>query len=88
MGATNRLRGQPGHYVCFNPRARDGRDWLRRAERSALLSFNPRARDGRDVWLNTMTPPSRSFNPRARDGRDFISFCYISLPDKFQSTRP
>ena len=35
--------------VCFNPRARDGREYLRLCFSGNLLSFNPRARDGREA---------------------------------------
>ena len=33
---------------CFNPRAREGRDFSRRNVRQSLRGFNPRAREGRD----------------------------------------
>ena len=36
-------------YSCFNPRAREGRDFLKRMSPPVKLSFNPRAREGRDI---------------------------------------
>ena len=43
--------------LCFNPRAREGRD-LRPSDREARgICFNPRAREGRDV-----VAPDRSAN--------------------------
>ena len=40
--------GALGHTVCFNPRARDGRDRMSTYQACGSLCFNPRARDGRD----------------------------------------
>ena len=37
-----------GGCVCFNPRAREGRDQVGKQEKDADRSFNPRAREGRD----------------------------------------
>tara|TARA_R110002124_G_scaffold142520_2_gene307316 strand:+ start:1645 stop:1824 length:180 start_codon:yes stop_codon:yes gene_type:complete len=39
--------------VCFNPRARDGRDSDKHYHRSGNWCFNPRARDGRDTMTTT-----------------------------------
>ncbi len=36
-------------YLCFNPRAREGRDWHLDRRRQAHRRFNPRAREGRDL---------------------------------------
>ena len=35
--------------MCFNPRAREGRDTLRMPSRASHSRFNPRAREGRDI---------------------------------------
>ena len=45
--------------ICFNPRARVGRDVRTIQRRLAEASFNPRARVGRDLslarlWINTI----------------------------------
>ena len=37
--------------LCFNPRARDGRDTQSRSGCAGTASFNPRARDGRDLMI-------------------------------------
>ena len=70
MGAT---RGEVPHWWrcrSFNPRARDGRDYLFVQRRIETDCFNPRARDGRDIVLNITNTNQTGFNPRARDGRD------------------
>ena len=58
---------------CFNPRARDGRDWFAPAGHRSAGRFNPRARDGRDHGNQQHhTGTHTGFNPRARDGRDLV----------------
>ena len=47
-GATKFLAAFFQHEERFNPRAREGRDLLRRADGAGDGSFNPRAREGRD----------------------------------------
>ena len=74
--------------LCFNPRARGGRDpsglgWLAR-----ITGFNPRARGGRDVTLAiTMYVILKFQSTRPRGARlDAIEDFQKGL--KFQSTRP
>ena len=38
--------------ICFNPRARDGREGQARLFQYLKLRFNPRARDGREVHVH------------------------------------
>ena len=56
--------------MCFNPRARRGRDFMSHAYSPITSSFNPRARRGRDLYFQNSGQLSNSFNPRARRGRD------------------
>ena len=56
--------------ICFNPRARVGRDQPIRATGVTTGSFNPRARVGRDLIRAIIPCSRRCFNPRARVGRD------------------
>ena len=48
-GATRRYCLQNRVRLCFNPRARAGRDFRRALLRMYWHSFNPRARAGRDI---------------------------------------
>ena len=63
--------------ICFNPRARVGRDRDEINAKEAAKCFNPRARVGRDAWR--VLPPvlPMGFNPRARVGRDYMHFNYM-----------
>ena len=57
--------------VCFNPRARAGRDVVGGVLfYTDTTGFNPRARAGRDQGSVTSPPRAARFNPRARAGRD------------------
>ena len=56
--------------LCFNPRARRGRDPAYANYSLTTLGFNPRARRGRDYLRVRMTAYTSGFNPRARRGRD------------------
>jgi len=49
MGATLHSKNNLRRRRCFNPRARDGRDYNFLYAMRAENSFNPRARDGRDI---------------------------------------
>ena len=88
MGATAAAALYAAHAVCFNPRARDGRDTHSRTLLSAMPCFNPRARDGRDSAIFALFFTVICFNPRARDGRDLdVGWKYLVV-HVFQSTRP
>ena len=56
--------------LCFNPRARGGRDKRRPNKIRRFGCFNPRARGGRDGKGTITGKASFGFNPRARGGRD------------------
>ena len=56
--------------MCFNPRAREGRDFFFVHHVIELVSFNPRAREGRDIkgGLNwRYLKKFQSTRPRGRD---------------------
>ena len=92
-GATRR----PAHHwprrVCFNPRARVGRDLLRRLRRLLRLFQSTRPRGARLVFGSASLSTANSFNPRARVGRDRSRWQFNAprgaMPAQmFQSTRP
>ena len=74
--------------MCFNPRARTGRDFKGGMEPLEGGSFNPRARTGRDSGAAMTLTPAERFNPRARTGRDPLEYQMEKLLHTFQSTRP
>jgi len=47
--ATSSSQQSPAHRVCFNPRARVGRDVSPLIYKAFMDGFNPRARVGRDM---------------------------------------
>ena len=57
--------------MCFNSRAREGRDMCARSGRAEATCFNSRAREGRD-YSGSSAPilDTLCFNSRAREGRD------------------
>ncbi len=73
--------------LCFNPRARVGRDRNLCVCRRKTCCFNPRARVGRDLPHYWHCLHAHCFNPRARVGRDLSASSQL-LSDEFQSTRP
>jgi len=74
--------------LCFNPRARVGRDLFPDKKQRILSGFNPRARVGRDSDVFGFYVALACFNPRARVGRDGdLGFRHNALKE-FQSTRP
>ena len=91
-GATHFFFNNIKLNVCFNPRAREGRDVQTGVSYHYRdsASFNPRAREGRDVEFDLeVFLAGLRFNPRAREGRDWIA---NEIVDGhwvgFQSTRP
>ncbi len=87
QGARLRQSSAMIFVVCFNPRARKGRDRRTMQLRPMCCSFNPRARKGRDRravgrghrQLVSIHAPAR--------GATEISLDDV-YPDEFQSTRP
>ena len=59
-------------HGCFNPRAHEGRDFLRHPAPVVDVGFNPRAHEGRDQKRLHGRCPDKGFNPRAHEGRDCI----------------
>ena len=74
--------------MCFNPRARTGRDQSHKAIHRPHTCFNPRARTGRDVKRQRNAVGLGGFNPRARTGRDLQAGALYTNTGTFQSTRP
>ena len=66
--------------MCFNPRAREGRDLKARFGLLSRPSFNPRAREGRDELRLLLTFTLSCFNPRAREGRDHHARTVTFIP--------
>jgi len=87
-GATSHSALSESFSICFNPRARVGRDADGTDNQEGIPSFNPRARVGRDLPVCVYLNRRISFNPRARVGRDVISCPNVPSPAPFQSTRP
>jgi len=58
--------------LCFNPRARVGRDISIASTSWYGICFNPRARVGRDPRYDGRKARRGGFNPRARVGRDVL----------------
>ena len=78
--------GMTTSAVCFNPRARDGREDIENGSKNPTpVSIHAPVMDAKASLrlIDTL----KSFNPRARDGREFDR-CPASLNLKFQSTRP
>jgi len=74
--------------LCFNPRARMGRDGRGKRDSAMAASFNPRARMGRDhAGKNSLQmpnavlqPPSGENSLKARGYRKtpaFRAFCFL-----------
>ena len=63
----------------FNPRSREGSDFIRLSNFSLLhLYFNPRSREGSDTTVSVPFDSSHNFNPRSREGSDglFSKYCF------------
>ena len=87
-GATSKMGPHTSKMPCFNPRAREGRDFFRLTIQVRNKSFNPRAREGRDAFCHCLDTIVHSFNPRAREGRDRYMPIKALGHVTFQSTRP
>ena len=74
--------------VCFNPRARVGRDPYRPGLPHLQMGFNPRARVGRDLLILAVSRRWRLFqSTRPRGARPMRSTARAAMKP-FQSTRP
>ena len=72
MGANQCCNVGSGQ-ACFNPRTRDGCEWLRVMRTLMSMCFNPRTRDGCEKELSGILNGTISFNPRTRDGCERLS---------------
>ena len=69
-GARHESQKDDTYKMCFNPRAREGRDWKTWFGGAILNEFqSTRPRGARHPVVEFETAGSR-FNPRAREGRD------------------
>ena len=89
-GATWRADQDNLSVVCFNPRARGGRDSSAFPNSPVITRFNPRARGGRDAVIEHEDKfemvQFQSTRPR---GARHPGFCIIMpVISMFQSTRP
>ena len=57
----------------FNPRLREGGDFLLSSSVYHLHGFNPRLREGGDNHRGVLQKGSHGFNPRLREGGDYFS---------------
>ena len=72
----------------FNPRTREGCDFVADIARPSTKSFNPRTREGCDVLAPTPRSRIWSFNPRTREGCDAFARYDYDRERMFQSTHP
>ena len=54
----------------FNPRSREGSDFLAGAMMFSVFDFNPRSREGSDRYTCISILQEVNFNPRSREGSD------------------
>ncbi len=86
-GARLQLQDYNTGDQCFNPRARVGRDFLRKMSLTASCSFNPRARVGRDLsGVAVQAPCVVSIHAPAWGAT--IPIDVSNFYRRFQSTRP
>ena len=75
--------------VHFNPRSREGSDWILRSFSGCLATnFNPRSREGSDILPTARARGTSYFNPRSREGSDAFLRMPSTGPPRFQSTLP
>ena len=71
--ATNVLRRQLCHTICFNPRPREEGDSCYTSKKLYLARFNPRPREEGDSKPVLARGVSQCFNPRPREEGDAVS---------------
>ena len=62
----------PPDTVHFNPRFREGSDFVCRGKSGGLGDFNPRSREGSDFVCRGKSGGLGDFNPRSREGSDLV----------------
>ncbi len=82
-GATETGRFEVIFDASFNPRAREGRDFVYYLRPTDCDGFNPRAREGRDFKVEFLNNFIDRFNPRAREGRDQLYLQRFSAGESF-----
>ena len=90
-GATREHQSQTPIGLCFNPRAREGRDPPPLASNpSEGRRFNPRAREGRDATARPVKGFSGAVSTHApaRGATSSEHYMLLQLAAKFQPTRP
>ena len=69
-GATTHQEPSIKGKLYFNPRTREGCDFIISADGNQGIDFNPRTREGCDMdWVNAKIQVG-NFNPRTREGCD------------------
>ena len=58
-------------HLDFNPRSREGSDFLLDGMSTYHTDFNPRSREGSDSSNKTTIERYENFNPRSREGSDY-----------------
>ncbi len=87
-GATHHQIYHRVLFLCFNPRARVGRDLENMKPIFSCFGFNPRARVGRDTLVAAVLASFSEFqSTRPRGARPFCAGHELSA-SVFQSTRP
>ena len=75
--------------MYFNPRSREGSDYLESGDSVILDDFNPRSREGSDNGFAVLSDICFYFNPRSREGSDDpVKSAQYLLSPLFQSTLP
>ena len=72
----------------FNPRSREGSDYMRSRLVIVTFDFNPRSREGSDVYHHAVDGYRSDFNPRSREGSDHELAANDFDDLLFQSTLP
>ena len=72
----------------FNPRSREGSDYIVSYFHKKYNNFNPRSREGSDLQTLSCTHKIGHFNPRSREGSDDVEKVKGAQEELFQSTLP
>ena len=75
-GATILTHVRPDRIFYFNPRSREGSDWMADSYKHKPKDFNPRSREGSDRIRTALIIWISYFNPRSREGSDVEAFRY------------
>ncbi len=81
--ATIRTENDFLEHIYFNPRLREGGDFLLPRRSSRTSHFNPRLREGGDIPYHGAIQQPNYFNPRLREGGDIPYHGAIQQPNYF-----